>query len=197
MQTVLTTRSGTQSEILGLKSRFGHSIAPAKRAGAKANDMSHAGLQILTLELENLHAERAQRERKLDMLLGRLRKACIELDEDDNAAAAAAHPSLQNHRCWLNVFSSQLFASVPVHTVVSCAVVLCILAAKPQVQSCWTSRCIEFCFCNLRTMGTDLLDMLESVVLCFCACWSSQSPLPLYYHALHCLDWCTVLGTTH
>ena len=93
-----------QSEILGLKSRFGHSTAPAKRAGAKANDMSHAGLQILTLELENLHAERAQRERKLDMLLGRLRKACIELDEDDNAAAAAAHPSLQNHRCCRTFF---------------------------------------------------------------------------------------------
>ena len=32
------------------------------------------------------------------MLLGRLRKACIELDEDDSAAAAAAHPSLQHHK---------------------------------------------------------------------------------------------------
>ncbi len=60
--------------------------------------MSQAGRQILQLELDNLHAEKAQRERKLDMLLGRLRKACIELDEDDNAAAAAAHPSLQHHR---------------------------------------------------------------------------------------------------
>lgn len=60
--------------------------------------MSQAGLQILQLELDNLHAERAQRERKLDMLLGRLRKACVELDEDDSAAAAAAHPSLQHHR---------------------------------------------------------------------------------------------------
>lgn len=69
-----------------------------KRLGTKANDMSQAGLQILQLELDNLHAERAQRERKLDMLLGRLRKACIELDEDDSAAAAAAHPSLQHHR---------------------------------------------------------------------------------------------------
>ena len=60
--------------------------------------MSQAGRQILQLEMDNLHAEKAQRERKLDMLLGRLRKACIELDEDDNAAAAAAHPSLQHHR---------------------------------------------------------------------------------------------------
>lgn len=89
---------GLQSEILSLKARFGQNIAPSKRLGAKANDMSRAGLQILTLELDNLHAERVQRERKLDMLLGRLRKACIELDEDDSAAAAAAHPSLQNHR---------------------------------------------------------------------------------------------------
>ena len=73
-------------------------MSQPKRLGTKANDMSQAGLQILQLELDNLHAERAQRERKLDMLLGRLRKACVELDEDDNAAAAAAHPSLQHHR---------------------------------------------------------------------------------------------------
>ena len=82
----------------GLKTRFGQPFLQPKRLGTKANDMSQAGLQILQLELDNLHAERAQRERKLDMLLGRLRKACIELDEDDSAAAAAAHPSLQHHR---------------------------------------------------------------------------------------------------
>lgn len=87
-----------QGEITSLKARFGHAVPQPRRLGAKANDMSHAGLQILQLELDNLHAERAQRERKLDMLLGRLRKACIELDEDDSAAAAAAHPSLQHHR---------------------------------------------------------------------------------------------------
>ncbi|DBB10062.1 hypothetical protein WJX82_001864 [Trebouxia sp. C0006] len=90
--------SALQDEICGLKARFGHAIPQPKRLGTKANDMSQAGRQILQLELDNLHAEKAQRERKLDMLLGRLRKACIELDEDDNAAAAAAHPSLQHHR---------------------------------------------------------------------------------------------------
>ena len=87
-----------QDEVCNLKARFGHAMPQPKRLGTKANDMSQAGLQILQLELDNLHAERAQRERKLDMLLGRLRKACIELDEDDSAAAAAAHPSLQHHR---------------------------------------------------------------------------------------------------
>ena len=88
-----------QDEIGSLKTRFGQPLSHPKRLGTKANDMSQAGLQILQLELDNLHAERAQRERKLDMLLGRLRKACVELDEDDSAAAAAAHPSLQHHRC--------------------------------------------------------------------------------------------------
>lgn len=87
-----------QDEIGSLKTRFGQPFSQPKRLGTKANDMSQAGLQILQLELDNLHAERAQRERKLDMLLGRLRKACVELDEDDSAAAAAAHPSLQHHR---------------------------------------------------------------------------------------------------
>ncbi|KAL3159772.1 hypothetical protein ABBQ38_010177 [Trebouxia sp. C0009 RCD-2024] len=87
-----------QDEIASLKTRFGQPLSQPKRLGTKANDMSQAGLQILQLELDNLHAERAQRERKLDMLLGRLRKACVELDEDDSAAAAAAHPSLQHHR---------------------------------------------------------------------------------------------------
>ena len=86
-----------QDEIGSLKTRFGQPLSQPKRLGTKANDMSQAGLQILQLELDNLHAERAQRERKLDMLLGRLRKACVELDEDDSAAAAA-HPSLQHHR---------------------------------------------------------------------------------------------------
>ena len=88
-----------QNEVSSLRTRFGQPLTQPKRLGTKANDMSQAGLQILQLDLDNLHAERAQRERKLDMLLGRLRKACIELDEDDSAAAAAAHPSLQHHRC--------------------------------------------------------------------------------------------------
>lgn len=87
-----------QDEIGSLKTRFGQPLSLPKRLGTKANDMSQAGLQTLQLDLDNLHAERAQRERKLDMLLGRLRKACVELDEDDSAAAAAAHPSLQHHR---------------------------------------------------------------------------------------------------
>lgn len=91
-------RGVMQDEIGSLKTRFGQPLSQPKRLGTKANDMSQAGLQILQLELDNLHAERAQRERKLDMLLGRLRKACVELDEDDSAAAAAAHPSLQHHR---------------------------------------------------------------------------------------------------
>jgi len=92
--------------------------------GTKANDMSQAGRQILQLELDNLHAEKAQRERKLDMLLGRLRKACIELDEDDNAAAAAAHPSLQHHRSvLLQIVTQKLqISGVP----------------EPSLQGSWT-----------------------------------------------------------
>ena len=82
--------------------------------------MSQAGLQILQLELDNLHAERAQRERKLDMLLGRLRKACVELDEDDSAAAAAAHPSLQHHRCAPSLLQNAMYACLLPGTLKSC-----------------------------------------------------------------------------
>lgn len=100
--------------------------------------MSQAGRQILQLELDNLHAEKAQRERKLDMLLGRLRKACIELDEDDNAAAAAAHPSLQHHRSVLLQTAMQKLqvSNMPslhgswtvtvLHTAPSCASCICL-----------------------------------------------------------------------
>ena len=96
--------------------------------------MSQAGRQILQLELDNLHAEKAQRERKLDMLLGRLRKACIELDEDDNAAAAAAHPSLQHHRSvllqtvlqQLQILLQGRFTFTVLHTALSCASCICL-----------------------------------------------------------------------
>lgn len=106
-----------QDEIGSLKTRFGQPFSQPKRLGTKANDMSQAGLQILQLELDNLHAERAQRERKLDMLLGRLRKACVELDEDDSAAAAAAHPSLQHHRFAPSLLRVALCACLPSGTL--------------------------------------------------------------------------------
>lgn len=121
-----------QDEICSLKARFGHAIPQPKRLGTKANDMSQAGRQILQLELNNLHAEKAQRERKLDLLLGRLRKACIELDEDDNAAAAAAHPSLQHHRSvllqtlLLHISLQGRFNFTVLHTALSCASCICL-----------------------------------------------------------------------
>eukprot|EP01026_Neomeris_dumetosa_P083825 TRINITY_DN976_c0_g1_i10.p1 TRINITY_DN976_c0_g1~~TRINITY_DN976_c0_g1_i10.p1 ORF type:complete len:729 (-),score=102.40 TRINITY_DN976_c0_g1_i10:109-2295(-) len=61
-------------------------------------DISQANLEFLALEKEKLKAEKNVRERKLEAMLSRLRKVCIELGEDDLQIAQSIHPSLQNYR---------------------------------------------------------------------------------------------------
>lgn len=51
-------------------------------------------LEGLSMELQRLHADQVERQKRLDTLLKELRKHCIALGEDEGAMAAEVHPSL-------------------------------------------------------------------------------------------------------
>ena len=51
-------------------------------------------LDGLTMELQRMQIDQAERQKQLDTLLKELRKQCIALNEDEGAMAAEVHPSL-------------------------------------------------------------------------------------------------------
>ena len=61
-------------------------------------DISRSNLDYLRGVLATCHSERIRKEREMEHLLGNLRKICMELGEDDVAAASSAHPSLRFYR---------------------------------------------------------------------------------------------------
>ncbi|KAK9803571.1 hypothetical protein WJX72_001222 [[Myrmecia] bisecta] len=105
-----------KAKINSVKTRLGqkHDLAPpATKRGPGRLDISQSALEFLQLELDKLHAEQGRRERSLDAAMGRLRKVCIELGEDDAAVAAEAHPSLQHYRDALPSFASYSTNAAP------------------------------------------------------------------------------------
>ena len=51
-------------------------------------------LEGLSMELQRMQADQAERQKRLDTLLKELRKQCIALGEDEGAIASEVHPSL-------------------------------------------------------------------------------------------------------
>ena len=51
-------------------------------------------LEGLSMELQRLQIDQAERQKQLDTLLKELRKNCIALGEDEGENAAEVHPSL-------------------------------------------------------------------------------------------------------
>ena len=55
-------------------------------------------LDGLSMELQQLQAERAERQQRLDLHFKELRKMCMVLGEDEGVLAAAIHPTLGTSR---------------------------------------------------------------------------------------------------
>lgn len=51
-------------------------------------------LDGLSMELQRLQSDQAERQKRLETLLKELRKQCIALGEDEGIVAAEVHPSL-------------------------------------------------------------------------------------------------------
>lgn len=84
-------------ELGRIRARIGEPM-PASAMDRDTLDISVRHLQYLRLELEKSRAEKLQREKELEVYLGRLKKICFELDENYLDMAGEVHPSLKHHQ---------------------------------------------------------------------------------------------------